>query len=141
VTEDSKPAAPEFTDREPLPSGLIPAERIALTVARAQLERGDNPPVNITTVLVMTIDRLLAGRAEALPEGTATEAEGAVLGYSLAICYPDGAIRMDPLGSVFTDPAQAMEQRDAAAGHSAARGWDERWVAVRLTEVKEDGDA
>lgn len=45
---------------------LIPAERLALTVARAQLERGDNPPVNITTVLVMTIDRLLGGEVRAI---------------------------------------------------------------------------
>jgi hypothetical protein len=32
-----------MTERKPpLPSGLIPAERLALTVARAQIERGDN---------------------------------------------------------------------------------------------------
>lgn len=54
------------SDREPLPSGLIPAERLALTVARAQLERGDNPPPNITTVLVMTIDRLLGGTGQCI---------------------------------------------------------------------------
>lgn len=45
---------------EPLPSGLIPVERLALTVARGQLERGENPPRNITMLLVMTIDRLIA---------------------------------------------------------------------------------
>jgi hypothetical protein len=61
VADDRKPNAPEFTDREPLPSGLIPGERLALTVARAKLESGRNPPANITTVLVMTIDRLLGG--------------------------------------------------------------------------------
>lgn len=49
------------SDRDPLPSGLLPAERIALTVARAQLERGDNPTHSVTAVLVMTIDRLLLG--------------------------------------------------------------------------------
>lgn len=54
------------TDREPLPSGLIPAERLALTVARAQIERGDNPPANVTTVLVMTIDRLLGGPGQCI---------------------------------------------------------------------------
>jgi len=65
-----------FTDQEPLPSGLIPAERLALTVARRQLERGDNPPLNITTALVMTIDRLLeemrTARAAQSPERTVT---------------------------------------------------------------------
>jgi hypothetical protein len=61
---DPDPYAP--SDREPLPSGLIPAERIALTVARAQIERGDNPPVNITTVLVMTIDRLTGGPGQCI---------------------------------------------------------------------------
>ena len=49
-------------DGEPLPSGLIPAERMALTVARAQLERGENPGVNMTTVLVMALDRLTGHR-------------------------------------------------------------------------------
>lgn len=66
---DPEPREPDpYTpnDREPLPSGLIPAERLALTVARAQLERGDNPPVNITTVLVMTIDRLLGGPGQCI---------------------------------------------------------------------------
>jgi len=57
-------AGPAFTDTEPLPSGLIPAERLALTMARAQLGRGENPPQNITTVLVMTIERLLAAMQE-----------------------------------------------------------------------------
>lgn len=54
-------------DREPLPSGLIPAERLALTVARAYLERGDNPPPSITAILVMTIDRLLGGPGQCIP--------------------------------------------------------------------------
>jgi hypothetical protein len=27
---------------------ILPAEHMALTVARAQIERGDNPPVNTT---------------------------------------------------------------------------------------------
>jgi hypothetical protein len=50
---------PEFTDPEPLPSGLTPGENMVLTIARAQLARGDNPPVNTTAVLVATIGRLL----------------------------------------------------------------------------------
>jgi hypothetical protein len=45
---------------------LIPAEHLALTVARAQIERGDNPPVNITTALVMTIDRLTGGTGQCI---------------------------------------------------------------------------
>ena len=64
--EDRESDAYTPSDREPLPSGLIPAERLALTVARAQLERGDNPPVNITTVLVMTIDRLTGGPGQCI---------------------------------------------------------------------------
>ena len=39
-------------------SVLLPAEHIALTVAQAQLRRGENPPINITTALVLTIERL-----------------------------------------------------------------------------------
>jgi hypothetical protein len=63
---EREPDAYAPSDREPLPSGLIPAERLALTVARAQIERGDNPPVNITTVLVMTIDRLTGGPGQCI---------------------------------------------------------------------------
>jgi hypothetical protein len=37
---------------------LLPAESMAITVARAQLERGDNPPLNTTAALLLTIDRL-----------------------------------------------------------------------------------
>jgi hypothetical protein len=39
-------------------SELLPAESMALTVARAQLGRGENPEINVTTMLVMTIERL-----------------------------------------------------------------------------------
>lgn len=39
---------------------LLPAESIALTVARAQLERGENPPINMTATLVLALDRLSA---------------------------------------------------------------------------------
>ncbi len=39
---------------------LLPAENMALTVARAQAERGENPTQNISVVLVMTLDRLIA---------------------------------------------------------------------------------
>jgi hypothetical protein len=64
-----QPDAYTPSDRDPLPSGLIPAERLVLTVARAQLERGDNPPINITTALVMTIDRLLGGPGQCIQTG------------------------------------------------------------------------
>ena len=39
-------------------SVLLPAERMALSVAQAQLQRGENPPINVTTVLVMALERL-----------------------------------------------------------------------------------
>jgi hypothetical protein len=39
---------------------LLPAERLALTIARAQVKRGGNPEINVTTVLVMALDRLAA---------------------------------------------------------------------------------
>lgn len=38
---------------------LLPAEYLALKIATAQLRRGENPPINITTTLVLTIERLL----------------------------------------------------------------------------------
>jgi hypothetical protein len=47
------------------PAVLLPAENLALTVARAQLERGENPPVNTTAALVAALDRLTRlGRPE-----------------------------------------------------------------------------
>jgi hypothetical protein len=42
---------------------LLPAENMALTVARGQIERGENPPVNTTAMLAATLDRL-TGRAD-----------------------------------------------------------------------------
>lgn len=39
-------------------TALIPAESIALTVARAQVERGVNPEFGVTTMLVLALDRL-----------------------------------------------------------------------------------
>jgi hypothetical protein len=41
---------------------LHPAERMALTVARAQCARGENPDPNITTMLVMALDRVSGRR-------------------------------------------------------------------------------
>ena len=43
------------------PAALEPAERMAVTVARAQLGRGENPPINMTAALLLTIDRLTEG--------------------------------------------------------------------------------
>ena len=42
---------------------LLAAESAALTVARAQVERGENPPYGTTTMLVLALDRL-TGRSD-----------------------------------------------------------------------------
>jgi hypothetical protein len=41
-------------------SALLPAESLVMTVARAQIERGENPKINTTIVLLLTVDRLRA---------------------------------------------------------------------------------
>lgn len=43
---------------------LLPAELIALTIARDQVQREVNPQLHVSTVLVMTVERLehLVGR-------------------------------------------------------------------------------
>lgn len=47
------------TKGAPSPSAqLHPAENMALTVARARLERGDSPEPNTTGMLIMALDRL-----------------------------------------------------------------------------------
>ena len=38
---------------------LLPAENMALTVARSQSGRGDHVPPNTAAVLILTIDRLI----------------------------------------------------------------------------------
>jgi hypothetical protein len=38
---------------------LLPAENIALTVARAQIERGERPQENVAYVCVLTLMRLV----------------------------------------------------------------------------------
>ena len=40
-------------------SPLLPPERMALTVARAQIKRGEDPTPNITAVLIMALARLV----------------------------------------------------------------------------------
>lgn len=47
---------------------LLPAELIALTVARDQVKREVNPQLNVSTVLVMTVQRLEASIARTLAE-------------------------------------------------------------------------
>jgi hypothetical protein len=42
--------------------GLLPVESMTLTVAKAQIKRGDEVPPNTTTMLVMTIERLIGKR-------------------------------------------------------------------------------
>lgn len=42
---------------------LLPAERIALTIARAQLARGENPPINTTAALALALERLTGQEA------------------------------------------------------------------------------
>jgi hypothetical protein len=37
---------------------LLPAESIALTIARAKIARGDEVPPNTTAMLVMALDRI-----------------------------------------------------------------------------------
>jgi hypothetical protein len=46
-------AAPHLTAAK-----LHPAENMTLTIAKAQLERGENPPINTTAMLAMTVERL-----------------------------------------------------------------------------------
>ena len=50
-------------------SALLPVESMTLTVARGQLQRGENPEINITTMLVMTIERLIGERDEEYRRG------------------------------------------------------------------------
>jgi hypothetical protein len=40
-------------------TALLPLESMALFVARKQLERGENPEINTTAMLVWIIDRLV----------------------------------------------------------------------------------
>ena len=49
---------PESSNRE---AELLPAESIALTVALAQVQRGDRPEPNVTAMCVMALARV-AGR-------------------------------------------------------------------------------
>ena len=40
------------------PPTLEPGERMVMTVAEAQLKRGENPPINTTAALFIIIERL-----------------------------------------------------------------------------------
>jgi hypothetical protein len=47
---------------------LLPAEKIALTVALAQLERGEQPTPNVTAVCVQALARLADTAVPPAPE-------------------------------------------------------------------------
>lgn len=51
------------------PVKLEPAENIALTIARAQIARGENPPLNTTVMLVIALDRLTGAGGGEVPGG------------------------------------------------------------------------
>lgn len=56
------------------PCKLSPAEGLALTVARAQAGRGENPPINTTVVLIQALERLTGGPVMTVPpEGVTDE--------------------------------------------------------------------
>jgi hypothetical protein len=50
--------AVRMTSEQATPATLLPAESMTLSVARAQVKRGENPEINTTTMLVMALDRL-----------------------------------------------------------------------------------
>lgn len=41
-------------------SAISPAASMVLTVASNMIKRGENPPINMTTVLVMELERIKA---------------------------------------------------------------------------------
>lgn len=51
-----------------LMTDLKPAESMALTVARTQVERGDNPQFSVTALLVLALDRLTGRKDWTEPE-------------------------------------------------------------------------
>jgi len=48
-----------------VPADLLPAEQMALTVARSQVGRGENPGINVTAALLLTVERL-AGQGDGI---------------------------------------------------------------------------
>jgi hypothetical protein len=54
----STPTPSTPADQEPLPSGLLTAERIALTVARRHVAAGDAVPAGIAALLAEAVGRL-----------------------------------------------------------------------------------
>ena len=42
-------------------AALLPAESIALTIGRAQVERGDDPSPTIASVCIMALARITSG--------------------------------------------------------------------------------
>ena len=157
MPDDSKPPVIQFSDQEPL-SGLIPGERIALTVARRQLERGDNPPINITTVLVMAIDRLLeelraakqagAERDEALAEVTrlrslvrTLENSGDRIGFAVVTYNQASHWPGFDYSDLHTELEDAVNERDYKRDETKKIGRAELHVVAEVVELREGDDA
>jgi len=47
---------------------LTPGENVVLTIARGQVERGVDPGIDVTRILIMTLDRLIAADTKPDPE-------------------------------------------------------------------------
>ncbi len=90
---------------------LLPAENMALTIAREQVGRGEPPTLNVGMVLVMALDRIveLAGSnvemvvrdaSEYLPKGTHRHPEAVWLRREwncISTVLPEGKYALVPL--------------------------------------------
>lgn len=78
---------------------LMPAENMALIVARAQVERGENPTQNVSTVLVMALDRLI----DKLGGKVLYELDRSSLGILRLAAQRDGSPGLWPAGDQLID--------------------------------------
>jgi hypothetical protein len=121
------------SDQEPLPSGLLAAERMAVTVARRQLARDETPPPAIAASLMHAVDRLsercrqIAGLISPCPEPGITD------GRDLCPCgsgqvWPCDQTRAAWLAAGL-DPDEEVRKVIAAAD-AAVRAEQAEWEAL-----------
>lgn len=110
---------------------LDPAERLAFRAAAEQIARGENPRINTTAALLLTIQRLIAESPQIDSEEPAPGDSGQAPPASVvdAGARP-GAVPALPLGAAFDREADPVARLRQIADHDI--GGNAPWLAGKL---------
>lgn len=122
---------------------LLPAELIALTVARDQLTREVNPELNVSPVLVMTVERLERSIARTLAELDAYTYHRSTVGIAVIrhlLTHPDREVGIANVQAANVLPLP-LATRDQVEARVRAERADEAQTAALIARSYANGFA